>query len=487
MFKTIKSKFIIFAVLFIVISVGLPMHFLVKQFKNNFEQRSMLLLESTLDMLMFGLDNYMMMGMNKNVQNIIEEIGQSKDVDHIRIISAEGKILFSSNIREINRSIKQVSPLHKFNPLEVKNKKNLVISKEFKSYMAFQPILNKKKCQKCHDNGPIIAYLDVDTHLTKAETNFFTGSFHLIFLGIAILIFLVIGLIVIFSKFINQPIQEMITAFNKVEKGDLSANIKVKFNDEFGRLSASFNRMVNNIKSSRDKIEELHFEQLLRADKLATIGEMTSQIAHEINNYMGIIFSRVDYLNLEVHRNSELKKFASDMETIQNQIEKVSKITKNILLHSKKTMIEKKSVNLIELIEQSLLIFEPIMKKRNIIIEKNYSVQKAEILGDSSQLEQMIVNLVYNSLDAMKNEGKITITVLADNEGKFIMKIEDNGIGMKSDILKNIFSPFFTTKENEKGTGLGLYIVKRICDAHNATIFCKSAEQEGTTFSIKFN
>ena len=463
------------------------MHFLVRQFRNNFEQRSQLLLGSTLDMLMFGLDNFMMVGLNKNVQNIVDEIGQSKNVDHIRIVSKEGKVLFSSNRLESNKDISVVSPGHIFDPNSMKNKRSLVISKSLKSYMAFEPIINKAKCQKCHNGGEIIAYLDVDTHLTKAESNFFTGSYHLLFLGIAILIVLVFGLIIIFSKFINQPIQEFISAFDKVERGDLSTKIKTRFNDEFGKLSNSFNKMVNNLKINHDKIDELHFEQLLRADKLATIGEMTAQTAHEINNYAGIVFSRVDYLTMEISRHDELKQFSGDLETIQNQIEKVSHITKNILLHSKKTKIKKEKINLIQVIDQSLKIFDLILKKRNISITKNIAVDNAEILGNYSELEQMLINIVYNALDAVKDNGRIIISLLCDADNKLSLKIEDTGIGMSSDTVKNIFSPFFTTKENEKGTGLGLYIVKRICDLHNASISCKSAEQEGTTFTIKFN
>ena len=142
---------------------------------------------------------------------------------------------------------------------------------------------------------------------------------------------------------------------------------------------------------------------------------------------------------------------------------------------------------MIQVIDQSLKIFDLILKKRNISITKNIAVDNAEILGNYSELEQMLINIVYNALDAVKDNGRIIISLLCDADNKLSLKIEDTGIGMSSDTVKNIFSPFFTTKENEKGTGLGLYIVKRICDLHNASISCKSAEQEGTTFTIKFN
>lgn len=462
------------------------MHFLVQQFRNNFLQRSENLLESTLDMLMFSLNNMMMTGDDKNVQSIVEDIGKSRNVEHIRIISAEGKILYSSIKKDIGKKIKKVSPQHKFNPEEIIGKRSVELSSDYNSYTAFETIFNKQKCQSCHQ-GKLIAFLDVDTHLTKAEKNFFTGSQHIVFLGFAILLVLIFGLILIFSKFINQPIHDLLMAFNQVAKGDLSISIPVKYPDEFGRLSKNFNQMVKRIKQSQEKIDELHFEQLLRADKLATIGEMTAQIAHEINNYSGIIFSRIDYLNLEAQRNRELNKFATDLQTIQNQIEKVSKITKNILLHSKKTAKQKSNVNLIEIINQSLSIFESLLKKRSVDLTVNYSLYDAIVLGNHVELEQMIINIVYNALDAMKNEGKINIDLSQDSDNKYILKISDNGCGMDENTAKNVFSPFFTTKENKKGTGLGLYIVKKICDEHNATVTCQSRLNEGTDFIIKFN
>lgn len=486
MLKSIKSKFIVFAVLFIILSVGIPMHFLVQQFKQNFEQRSKLLLESTLDMLIFSLENMMMTGKDKNVQKIVESIGESKDVEHIRIFSEDGTVLFSSKKGDVGKNIKLLSPHHKFDSNKLPEKRNLELSSDFNSYTAMTTIQNKKQCQSCHDEK-IIAYLDVDTYLTRAEKNFFTGSKHIVFLGFAILLVLIFGLIFIFSKFINKPINELLQAFNQVSIGNLSVELPIKYQNEFGELSDNFNNMVKKIKQSQERIDELHFEQLLRADKLATIGEMTAQVAHEINNYSGIIFSRIDYLNLEAQRNPELKKFADDLLAIQNQVEKVSQITKNILRHSKKSEIKKEKVDLIYLINQSTLIFESMFKKKNIDLVKEFSVDKALILGNPNDLEQVIVNIIYNAIDAINTDGKIEINLSKDSEDKFVLSISDNGSGMDENTVNNIFSPFFTTKEKEKGTGLGLYIVKKICDNHNATISCNSKINQGTDFIIKFN
>lgn len=486
MLKSIKSKFIVFAVLFITLSVGIPMHFLVQQFKQNFEQRSKLLLESTLDMLMFSLENMMMTGKDKNVQKIVESIGESKDVEHIRILSKDGTILFSSSKDIVGKNIKVISPRHKFNPNKLPGKRNLELSGDFNSYTALEPIKNKKQCQSCHD-GKIIAYLDVDTYLTRAEKNFFTGSKHIVFLGFVILFVLIFGLIFIFSKFINKPINELLQAFNEVSVGNLSVELPIKYQNEFGELSDNFNKMVRKIKQSQERIDELHFEQLLRADKLATIGEMTAQVAHEINNYSGIIFSRIDYLTLEAQRNPELKKFADDLLAIQNQIEKVSQITKNILRHSKKSDINKEKIDLIKLINQSMTIFESMLKKKNIDLVKEFLVDEAFIFGNPNELEQVIVNIIYNALDAITTDGKIEINLTRDSANKFVLRISDNGCGMDENTVDNIFSPFFTTKEKEKGTGLGLYIVKKICDNHNATISCNSSINKGTDFIIKFN
>ncbi len=485
MFKTIKSKFILISISFIIVAVGIPLFVLVYQFRANFHQRSQVMLEATLDMFDNGMDNVMLLGKDKDIQKIVMRIAGNRNVDHIRIFDETGRIHYSSDENERGRNIMVVAPAHIEDDFAIKREREIRILDDFHAYSAFEPIINKPECSTCHSENQVIAYMDVDTHLTRAEQTFYTGTIHLIFLGAAVILVLTLGLVYLFNHFINIPIKIFINALYKVEGGDLSTRLAVKRRDEFGILNSKFNNMVGEIASSRAKIVELHNEQLRHADKLVTIGELTAQMAHDINNYTGIILSRSDYLLLESERNGELSKFSRDIEVIQNEIQKISKITRNVLRHSKKKEVTFTGLDIAQIIDNSFLVIEPVIKKKNIQIEKIVNGENGLIFGDATEIEQIFTNLFLNAADAIDEEGSIKVTITLEAEN-VVVCVEDNGIGMDAETKKNIFSPFFTTKDSDKGTGLGLYIVKTICEQHKGEVTCESTPGKGTKFIIKF-
>jgi two-component system NtrC family sensor kinase len=346
--------------------------------------------------------------------------------------------------------------------------------------------LNQVQCQECHGNKAVVAYLDVDTNLTQAERYFYTGSIHMIFLGLAIIMALFFGFYILFRNFINKPLISFRTALASVEKGNLDVNLPAKKNDEIGILEKHFNHMVKNLKDSKQKIDEMHFEQLQRADKLVTLGELAAQMAHEINNPAAIILSRADCVQMEAQKNNDLAKYDEDLQVIMNQVNKVSRITGNMLKYSRKLPKQFILVDLKQIVEESLHILEPRIIKNKITITKQFEVKNSTLQGDAHQLEQVVTNLINNALDAMTEGGKLKLIICLNEDHYLQLKINDNGSGIDDTTVEQIFTPFFTTKSGEKGTGLGLYIVKNICKNHNADIKCFSKPGEETTFTITF-
>lgn len=486
MLSSIKGKFIIISVTFILFAVGIPLLFLVQQFRENFHQRSQIMLESTLDMLSNGLDNVMMLGNEKKVKHIIRRISETQSVDHIRLFDSEGIITHSSDSNEVGESILQLAFDHIPENFDTISKRHISMLDDVHTHVAFQPIMNKEECRGCHNEENVISYMDVDTHLTRAEVQFYTGSFHLIFLGMAVIIILCAGLLLLFNIYINEPMQVFSKALDKVEEGDLKTRLKVVRNDEFGKLNARFNSMVSKLQSYREKISRMHQEELIHSDKLATIGELTSQMAHEINNHSAIALMRSDYLQLESEKKMELSNFKSDLEVIKNEIERVSAITQNVLRHSKKRKISFIDVNLCDVIKQSAEMLQPAFKQKKIDLKSECRCNGKKVKGDSSLLEQVAINLMINAFDSIKDRGEIQVMCFSEND-KVELSIRDNGCGMSEETKQSIFSPFFTTKEYDKGTGLGLYIVKAICNQHDADITCESEIDKGTIFTITFN
>ncbi len=479
--KSIKTKFIFFALVLIIISLVVPVYFLISQFRENFNQRSVLMLEATLDLMNYTMDNAMLQGNQKNIQLMVDDLGKRKGIDHVRIISPDGIIKFASSGKDIGKGLKSIHP--DLNPDSLSSGRiNLLNNNE---YHSFSPIFNKPECRGCHKQD-IIAYLDVGANLTPAETKFYTGTRHMVFLGIAVLLIITAGFYFIFQSFINKPLQKLINAMREVKGGNLTAHLALEREDEFGTVNRNFNLMVDRLHDSQEEINKLHFEQLQHADRLITLGELTSETAHEINNHSAIIMSRADYMSFEADQNSHIAGYSSDINVILSQTEKISEITRNVLKHSKKVEKNFGEVDLSEVVENTLTTLQPILKKRNVELSKSIMAEKAVIKGDALQLEQALTNLVINSLDAMDNEGRLMISLTAENSS-YALSVEDNGTGINETIKDQIFSPFFTTKTGGKGSGLGLYIVKNICKNHNADITVVSAEEKGSTFKIMFN
>jgi len=483
MLKTIKSKFVTITILFIILGAGIPTAFLINQYQENFQQRSIIMLETTLSVIRNCIHNSMLND-EKDVQRIVDRYAGNEHIEHVRIMDDDGVVLYSSNKDEKDINIRQLAPSHT-PPDEIKERK-IEILRDEKIYYASEPILNAPSCQKCHGNEDVIAYLDIDTHFSKAETRFYTGSFHVIFLAIVMTGVLLAGFITFFNLFINKPLKKVITALNEVEGGNLDTNITFNSEDEFGIVGRQFNQMVKRIQSSQKEIEDLHYEQLQRADKLVTLGELAAEMAHEINNPSAVIMARADYLQMEMDEHPEFKKYSEDFEVIINQISKISKITGSILKYGKKRPKDFQETDLIAVINESLNILEPRITKKNIKIVKEIKCTDCKIFGDNIQCEQAITNILNNAIDAIVSDGKIVITLEPSGEQQCYLKISDNGTGIDEHTQQQIFSPFYTTKNAEKGTGLGLYIVKNILYNHQAEITCESELNKGSTFTIKF-
>jgi signal transduction histidine kinase len=445
------------------------------------------MLDTSLDVVRYGLKYAMMTGKQADLQTVINDISQKEGVYNIRIFNSEGVIKFASIPEEINKNIKALAP-HHFDFRKPESNLKVISDKSGKKiYSNTEPLFNEGLCQSCHKEDGIIAYLDIDTDLTSAETKFYTGSVHMIFLGWAVLLVLLVGLYFIFNRFINAPLQQLMVALNKVEGGDINVSLTVNRDDEIGTVNKHFNAMTYKLRSSKEQIEQLHLEELQRVNRLKILGELTSETAHEVNNHIAIIMSRTDYLNLEFQKYPQLLKYSEDLEVLLDQSSKISEINGNILKYSKKSKIEYDDVNLGDVLKEFTNIYTPLLLKKNIRLITDINIDGATINGNSIQVNQILTNLVTNAADELSDNGEISISLSGNNENKVVLEVKDNGPGIGESLLEEIFSPFFTTKTKKNNTGLGLYIVKKICEQHKAVIICESKINSGTSFKITFN
>jgi len=222
-------------------------------------------------------------------------------------------------------------------------------------------------------------------------------------------------------------------------------------------------------------------DQLRHADRLATIGQLAAGVSHELNEPLGNILA---FAQLAQKQPRLPEQATQDLEKIVTTSLQAREIVKKLMLFARQTPPQKKQVNLNTIVEEGLYFLESRCRKNGVSIIRHLSDELPEIIADPSQLNQVLVNLVVNSIQAMPTGGTLTITTRAC-ENHIVLGIGDNGLGMSPDVLKQIFIPFFTTKDINEGTGLGLPVVHGIINSHGGTINVESTPGKGSRFEIQ--
>jgi two-component system NtrC family sensor kinase len=222
-------------------------------------------------------------------------------------------------------------------------------------------------------------------------------------------------------------------------------------------------------------------EQLRHADRLATIGELAAGVAHELNEPLNNILG---FAQLAKKSPGLPVQAEQDMEKVVIASLHAREIVKKLMLFARRMPPRKSQVNLNQLVEEGLYFLESRCAKEGIELKRLLSPDLPVITADPGQLTQVLVNLVVNAIQAMPQGGKLTVQTLAGKEYVSLI-VEDTGIGMSEEVMKNLFVPFFTTKEFDQGTGLGLPVVHGIVTSHGGSIKVDSQPGSGSRFEVK--
>ena len=264
----------------------------------------------------------------------------------------------------------------------------------------------------------------------------------------------------------------------EVVEGNLSAAI---IYDAGGKEIASVGSFVD----LRDRLEMERAlrntqEQLLQSEKLAAMGRLTSQIAHELNNPLYGIMNTLELLKTEIPPENRRRKI---LEMALSETVRLSDLLRKMLSFSKPDQEERQPVDINSVIDEILLLHEKQLKENDINIESSFAQDPGLVNASKNQMRQVFLNMVANARDAMPNGGTLAVATRADGE-KVTIEIKDNGTGIREEHIDKIFDSFFTTKGEVKGVGLGLSVCYGFIKDHGGDIKVKSREGSGTTFTI---
>lgn len=286
-------------------------------------------------------------------------------------------------------------------------------------------------------------------------------------------------LVLLIVRTISRPLQRITLAAVQVTEGNYGTQVDLrKSNDEIGLLANSFNEMSRKMSADIESLRSLN-EKLARAERLAAMGTLAAGVAHEVNNPLASISSLVQMLRSQSADNAETRE---KLDLISTQIDRITRVTRDLTEFARVRPASRSEVDINEVIEASLRLASFDSEFQKLELVKSLSSDLGRIIADGDQLQQVFLNLLLNSRDAMPLGGTLSVSSTRKN-GEITISIKDSGAGISDSARTQLFDPFFTTKPAGKGTGLGLSVCYGIVSAHDGRIEVES-ESGGTVFNV---
>jgi len=376
------------------------------------------------------------------------------------------------------------------------------------------PILNEKSCytSSCHahnQSDEVLGSLVIKIPLKNLDAAVNTSSTEFYLLATVTTLLLIFFLIFFTSKVIKKPLNAIIKASQAVSNGDKKTRLEIKPNqlDDMRMVSQAFNEMLDNLESANNelknwsqqleykvqkKTEELGAAQseLIHIERIASLGKLSLSVAHEINNplsgiliYTKLVQKQLTNQNLDPTKKETMLK---QLMLIENETKRCGNIVKGLLDFSRKDQDDFEPIHIHKVLQDTYDLMTHPMKIVNIIFSTEFTAKSDLIYCSPNQIKQACIAILVNASEAIKENGEIVLKTKTVDDDWLRIEIIDNGIGIAKDDIPHIFEPFFSTKQNSRGQGLGLAIVHGIIQSHKGKIDVKSELGKGTTISISF-
>lgn len=347
-----------------------------------------------------------------------------------------------------------------------------------------RPIWNRDICHQCHSHElEVLGVLNLNYSIASTNALLSRSSRCFTLSMIFITLLLSIGVACILVRYVRKPIQVITRRMARVEAGEKNIRLTPKYNDEIAYLMRSFNSMLDKLEAAQLELEQYHFQQMEQADRLAAIGEMATGMAHEIKNPLAGIKGALPLIAEDFPPGDERLQVVND---IMAQIERLNKTATDLLKFGRPGIPQFDYLSVNEVICETLFFVAQHPEAKNVEQRKQLGHDIPLIWADCKQLQQVLLNIFINAMQATPTGGHVYLsTTLIHEGGRDYVQIEitDDGPGIPELTREKIFTPFFTTKN--RGTGLGLPICKQLVKQNNGRIRVRSSSS-GTTFTLMF-
>jgi signal transduction histidine kinase len=345
----------------------------------------------------------------------------------------------------------------------------------------------------------LIIHQELETHLRDSRSHYQMALWVTI-PSCAFGLLLTIGLMRSFYSWLLNPIRDLEGGVRRVASGDFSKRIEVHSGDEMEELGAAFNDMMQRLQDLYTDLARQVNErsrQLVRSERLASVGFLAAGVAHEINNPLASIAfcsealeARLTELLRGARRVDDLEVFAKYLKMIQDEAFRCKNITERLLAFSRPGERRREMTDLGQLVQAVLDVTQHLQNARGkridfAILPDRAAGMRVAAPVNAEEIKSVVLNLVVNALDSMDEGGTLTLRLGLRN-GMAELRVSDSGCGMTQEVLENIFEPFFTRSRTGKGTGLGLTISHRIISQHGGDLEASSpGPNQGSTFTVR--
>ncbi len=454
-------------------------------------------LSSRGDMLLYAPDR---------LHQTVDTVGKQQSIEKMRIFNYVGQIVYSSDKSEMNRLVdkhaEQCTACHAAErPLE-----RLTTPERTRIFRSpaghrvlgmINPIYNEPDCYNasCHVHPPdqkVLGVLDIDVSLQATDARVRVVEIKLLLSGLATALALAVLIKFLIHRFLNEPLRVLIEGTQRIAHEDLDFQIPIRTEDEIGIFAQFFNQMTLELKRAKQsltdwgcRLEQMVCErtrdlqdaqqQLIRSEKLASLGKLAAGVAHEINNPLTGVLTFSQLLMEQFPPDSQEHR---DLKVIVNETVRCRSIVRGLLEFARQTAPAKAAVDVHEIVEEVLRMVTNQELFQNIAVYKDYDERAPRIMVDRDQIKQVVFNIVVNAAEALGKTGTVRIrSEWNEDRQQLAMHFIDDGPGIEPEILNKLFDPFFTTKE--MGTGLGMAISYGIVKAHRGSIEVRSKPGEG--------
>jgi len=516
---TLSARLIVLLLAGMVVIFALLGYLNIRLHRRHLEATTLLAAERMSDVIQHATTYHMLRNDRDALYQSISTMASEPGVVRIRIFNQEGRISFSSDAAEVNTYVDkrgeacyachaQAQPLTKLNRPD---RFRIFKPNGHRILGIISPIENQPSCSTaaCHAHPAeqqVLGVLDTNVSLARADADLKESSVRMLAytLFAVVLIAVVSGIFV--WRVVHIPVKKLTAGTNRLARGELGYQLDIVSRDELGELALSFNQMSRQLREAReeasqwaqtletrvdDKTRQLKHahEQVMQSEKMASIGKLAATVAHEINNplagiltYAKLLRKWLDRDGWDTKRRDEVR---GSLELIESESRRCGEIVRNLLSFSRSSPMNMQWVDLNRVIDRCVMLVQHQAELNSVHLQSEVAEDLPQVQCDAAQMEQLILALMVNAIDALPHGGNLWVrSRMVPEIGAVQLEVQDDGVGIPESILPNLFEPFFTTKEKGHGVGLGLAISKGIVERHRGRIDVDSKPGQGTRFTI---